>query len=140
MTKANKPLQPVSETVKKSVARGWRQGKFGSVGRRGHTSCDVGYASMTGLDLSIINPNGYSTLANGAWAWHCSPNDWFERWVPKPSKGENPVEWAVRIGVLQYFEGLTGVLPDEIAQAATAAINAEFAHLDWIWPPRPRNT
>lgn len=137
MTKAKKPPQSVPESIKKSVARGYRQGKFGSVNRRGVTSCDVGYTSMTGLDLASFNPRGITTLSNGAWAWHKAPEYWFERWVPKPEKGEHQGNWALRLHVCHYFDdSYTG----GSIESATDAINAHFAHLDWTWPPRPRNT
>lgn len=130
--KAKKPLQPVSETLKRSVARGWRQGKFGSVGRRGHTSCDVGYTSMTGLDLASINPIGYSTMANGAWAWHVVSEHWFERWVPKPEKGEGIWKWIERLGINDFFLNIKRIPADEQDREGVAAVNAHFAQLDWV--------
>lgn len=133
MTKAKKPGTPVNETIKRSIKRNMQRGIWGSKGpRRNTASCDGPTASMTGLDLSAVNPNGYSTMGNGAWAWHVKPDHWFERWVPKPRKGENPAEWAVRLGVLCYFENVhEGVPQDAIEEAAVVSINADFAQMDW---------
>lgn len=140
MTKAKKPGTPVNDTLKRSIKRNMQRGIWGSKGPRCSTaSCTGSSASMTGLDMAVVNPLGYSTIANGAWAWHCSPDNWFERWVPKPRKGESPVDWAVRLRVLFYFEDAhEGVPQNAIEEYAVFSINAQFAHLDWIWPPRPR--
>lgn len=134
--KAKKPGTPVNDTIKRSIRRNMQRGIWGSKGPRRSTgqgpSCVGPSASMTGLDMTIVNPLGYSTMANGAWAWYRNPNNWFERWVPKPNKGENPVEWAVRVGVVAAMPVILGVADE----TAMAAINAQFAHLDWATPDR----
>lgn len=135
MATSKKPGTPVSETLKRSIKRNMQRGIWGSKGPRrvGSYSCTGPSTSMSGLDLGSVNPNGYSTLSNGAWAWHVAPDLWFERWVPKPRKGENPAEWAIRLAVLCYFKKEhEGVPQDVIEEAAVISINAEFAHLDWV--------
>ena len=125
--KAKKSGTPVNETLKRRIKRNMQRGIWGSKEPRGRpASCDGPTASMTGIDLGAINPNGYTTLANGAWAWHVAPDIWFERWVPKPNPNETHHSWVDRILPVWYTR--------KIDEDWVAAVNACYAHRDWASP------
>lgn len=131
MKKAKRPGTPVSETLKRSIKRNMRRGVLGS--KNSTASCDGPTASMTGLDLSGINPIGYSTMGNGAWAWHVMPDGWYERWVPKPRKGESPGHWLVRVASDLVLPTQWATQPNGwVESGVVAAVNAHLAHLDWV--------
>ena len=124
MSKAKKPGTPVNETLKRSIRRNMQRGIWGSKGPRriGSYSCVGPSASMTGLDLGTVSPNGYSTMANGAWAWHVAPDVWFESWVTKPRPNQTLTEWLID-WVPEPVEVVTQALAD--------MLNKRYAYLDW---------
>lgn len=88
---------------------------------------------MSGLDLGSVNPNGYSTLANGAWAWHVMPDGWYERWVPKPCKDESPVSWLVRVAPDLKLSPKWVTQPNGwFLSGIVESINSYFADRDWV--------
>lgn len=89
-----RPGVPVDPIIKKSVARAFRHGKFGSRHARG-ISVDVGYiGGIEAAGLAAINPNSVSTIGNGAWCWNVEPDHWFESYVPKPHHSCLLITWT----------------------------------------------
>ena len=123
MRKAKRPGTPVNDTIKRSIKRNMRRGVLGSKNRPHTTaSCDGPTASMTGLDLGAVNPNGIPTIAIGAWAWHVTPDVWFERWVPKPEANMTVAIWLNEI---------TPTLRDRVTQALAKELNKWYLYRDW---------